>query len=95
MTLDPQKLRIEGVYEHRQPGNYMVRVKVPGILVAGFHGNLEFLGKPLEMRVLGKVSMQLAGQHLGCGESRKEWGAAHHSAYCSTARPAGSEADRR
>ncbi len=30
MTLDPQKLRIEGVYEQRQPGNYMVRVKVPG-----------------------------------------------------------------
>src|SRR5512141_1418294 len=30
MTLDPQKLRIEGVYEQRQPGNFMVRVKVPG-----------------------------------------------------------------
>ena len=30
MTLDPQKLRIEGVYEQKQPGNYMVRVKVPG-----------------------------------------------------------------
>ena len=30
MILDPQKLRIEGVYEQKQPGNYMVRVKVPG-----------------------------------------------------------------
>lgn len=35
MTLDPQKMRIEGVYEQRQPGNYMVRVKVPaGVLSA-------------------------------------------------------------
>ncbi|RNC71335.1 MAG: nitrite/sulfite reductase [Desulfuromonadales bacterium] len=33
MTLDPQSLRIDGVYEQRQPGNFMLRVKVPaGIL---------------------------------------------------------------
>ncbi|HTG82258.1 MAG TPA: nitrite/sulfite reductase [Geobacteraceae bacterium] len=30
MTLDPQKLRIEGTYEQRQPGYFMQRVKVPG-----------------------------------------------------------------
>lgn len=29
MTIDPQTLRIEGVYEQRQPGNFMLRVKVP------------------------------------------------------------------
>ncbi|HEY6873669.1 MAG TPA: nitrite/sulfite reductase [Geobacteraceae bacterium] len=30
MTLDPQKLRIEGAYEQKQQGYYMQRVKVPG-----------------------------------------------------------------
>ncbi|KAF0219531.1 MAG: nitrite and sulfite reductase 4Fe-4S [Geobacteraceae bacterium] len=30
MTVDPQKVRIEGVYEQRQPGYFMLRVKVPG-----------------------------------------------------------------
>jgi sulfite reductase (ferredoxin) len=34
MTLDPQKLRIEGTYEQRQPGFYMQRVKVPGGLLS-------------------------------------------------------------
>ena len=30
MTKDLQKLRIEGIYEQRQPGFYMLRVKLPG-----------------------------------------------------------------
>ena len=29
MTLDPQTIRIDGIYEQRQPGNFMLRVKVP------------------------------------------------------------------
>ena len=34
MTLDPQKLRIEGTYEQRQPGYFMQRIKVPGGLLS-------------------------------------------------------------
>jgi sulfite reductase beta subunit-like hemoprotein len=30
MALDPQKLRIEGIYEQREPGSFMLRAKVPG-----------------------------------------------------------------
>jgi sulfite reductase (ferredoxin) len=30
MALDLQKLRIEGIYEQREPGNFMLRAKVPG-----------------------------------------------------------------
>ncbi|MCM2358422.1 MAG: nitrite/sulfite reductase [Geobacteraceae bacterium] len=30
MTLDPQRLRIEGTYQQKQPGYFMQRVKVPG-----------------------------------------------------------------
>lgn len=30
MTLDPQKIRIEGIYQQKQPGFFMQRVKVPG-----------------------------------------------------------------
>ncbi|AJE04141.1 nitrite/sulfite reductase [Geobacter pickeringii] len=29
MTFDPQTIRIDGIYEQRQPGNFMLRVKVP------------------------------------------------------------------
>ena len=33
MTPDVQQLRIEGIYEQKQPGNFMLRVKVPaGVL---------------------------------------------------------------
>lgn len=34
MTLDPQKIRIEGVYEQRQPGYFMLRIKVPAGIVS-------------------------------------------------------------
>lgn len=34
MTLDPQKLRIEGIYQQKQPGFYMQRVKVPGGVIS-------------------------------------------------------------
>ncbi len=35
MAIDPAKMRIEGVYQQRQPGYYMVRAKVPaGVLSA-------------------------------------------------------------
>jgi sulfite reductase beta subunit-like hemoprotein len=34
MTLDPQKARIEGIYEQRQPGYYMFRIKVPAGVIS-------------------------------------------------------------
>ena len=69
MTLDPQKLRIEGVYEQRQPGNFMVRVKVPGgalsaeqacqvaTIAERFAGEglSGFLQKPYDLKSLRKV----------------------------------------
>lgn len=34
MVLDPQRVRIDGVYEQRQPGNFMLRIKVPAGIIS-------------------------------------------------------------
>ncbi len=34
MTFDPQSVRIDGVYEQRQPGNFMLRIKVPAGIIS-------------------------------------------------------------
>lgn len=34
MTFDPQAVRIDGVYEQRQPGNFMLRIKVPAGIIS-------------------------------------------------------------
>ena len=34
MSINPQKLRIEGVYEQRTPGTFMHRVKIPGGVIS-------------------------------------------------------------
>ena len=34
MSIDPQKIRIEGVYEQRRPGRFMHRVKIPGGVIS-------------------------------------------------------------
>ncbi|MBT1077093.1 nitrite/sulfite reductase [Geobacter grbiciae] len=34
MMFDPQSVRIDGVYEQRQPGNFMLRIKVPAGIIS-------------------------------------------------------------
>lgn len=34
MAFDPQLVRIDGVYEQRQPGNFMLRIKVPAGIIS-------------------------------------------------------------
>jgi len=34
MAFDPQSVRIDGVYEQRQPGNFMLRIKVPAGIIS-------------------------------------------------------------